>query len=344
MWFILKQILRVDMQRTNKGTTHKTDKPEEKTITVIVKRVDRAPSTPADTALPALRFKYWGSQPSFWQLTKAGKRETPLFNNECMGIFLSAEQKTPRYDMKHSITMAARERWINKIFHRCIKQQGYKQVISLGSGFDSRPLKKSAYFQKGKKHADIYAKVKFWEIDDKSLLKAKEKLISQNKLDKNAEYLAADYTKDDFIKMLSDTHFDPRLPTLIIWEGNLTYLEKEKINEVIDKLHDYLNDFLIIFDYLTESVVTKFCDNSCDSSLKLYKSGIADIELFAKNNNLTILNNQSLDEVLDGYNLNKFNDLMHTNYFICSATKRKPVSSGLDSPTDNLQENKPFFP
>lgn len=281
----------------------------------------------ADTAKLALAAKYLTSQPSFWKDRGIGNREKPLSNNSISKIFLSstdielANAKLNSGGLRIKAT-STRERWLNKLCEEYIKIKEYKQIVLLGSGFDIRPLKKNKQHQQGKKNVALYATVRFWEIDQAKVLDEKESIIKQNGLDKNATYIRADYTQDDFIKQLLENGLNPGLPILIIWEGNSVYIEKDSIKQLFIKFNAVFPYFVIAFNYTSQKTVDEMLDkarlNSIETAAEtLWKSGFDDIQQFADEFGLTVIVNRNLDDLENEYGVDNKEPQQNT-FSICS--------------------------
>lgn len=277
-----------------------------------IKRQDKREDKVADTAKLALAAKWITAQPRFWQERGLGDRETPLSNNDISKIFLTnSDIELANAKLKISLRIKAtstRERWLNKVTNRCIKNEGYKQIVILGSGFDIRPLKKSKQLQQGKRNAAIYSQVRFWEIDQAKVLNEKEATIDQYGLDKNATYIRGDYTQDDFIKKLLEDGLNPNLPTLIIWEGNSVYLEKDMIRNLFAKLCDTFSHFVIAFNYTSQKTVDEMLEKAKVTAVEsaretLWKSGFDDINQFANEVGLKVIDNRNLDDLENEYHV-----------------------------------------
>ncbi|KTD09529.1 class I SAM-dependent methyltransferase [Legionella jamestowniensis] len=275
------------------------------------------------TAKPVMAVKYVTSQPSFWQKMSYGNRQTPLAHNESARLFLNEEDinnAEKRPDIKQIKTVSSRERWINKQYEKYIKENNYQQVIILGAGFDIRAYKKNIENQKDKKNAPKYAQVRFWEIDKAEILDEKENIFKGHGLDKNATYLRADYTKEDFIQILTSSNIDFQLPTLIIWEGNTMYLEKEQILLVIQKLKLAFSEFSLLFDYFEQKTIDSLAPNSVLKNL--WKTGINDINEFVKQNDLMVLTSQNIGELEIHYGVDNAPCERAMQYSLCDIGQR----------------------
>ena len=271
------------------------------------------------TAKPVTAVKYVTSQPTFWQKQGCGTRKTPLTKNECSAIFLTPEdiQKAEqRSDINQIKTVSTRERWLNKVLEKHVKQMNYKQVVILGAGFDIRAFKKNLTNQKDKKNAEIYSQVKYWEIDKKEILDEKEQIFKSKGFDKNATYIRADYTKENFIEKLIAADIKLDMPTLIIWEGNLMYLEKQQVIEVINNIKASFINFTIAFDYLTQSHIDTL--DSKSPLKKMWKTGIDDIKQFAGQHGLSITSIRNIAALEIEYEVDSQPSKRAEQYSVCA--------------------------
>lgn len=279
----------------------------------------------SDTARPILAIKYVTSQPSFWKEKVCGTRSVPLSNIEGAKHFISeddieAAKNNPKID--HIKTVSVRERWINKLLHKYVKEKQHQQVLILGSGFDIRPLKKNSQNQEGKKHASLYSHLKFWEIDKAEILDEKERIFKEKGLDKNAEYIKADYTKSNLLEQLVAKDFNLNSPTLVILEGNLMYLEENQVREVFNKLQESLKEFVIAFDYFPQKIINFISSSSAEgTNEKLWKTGIDDLEKFAREFGLVVEKNENIATLSQDYQVDINPSAGAKAYSVCALRK-----------------------
>jgi methyltransferase (TIGR00027 family) len=86
---------------------------------------------------------------------------------------------------------------------------GYQQVVILGSGLDTRAVRKGT------------KDVVFFEIDNQNTLLLKEESLKQNKISANVKYIPGDYVKDDLIALLAKNNFDFNLRHISYGKGIL---------------------------------------------------------------------------------------------------------------------------
>lgn len=280
---------------------------------------DKEIKTVADTARYVLAAKRVTSQPQFWQSNQLGTREKPLYHSEATELFLNQEQldnAAKDHMIKVLKTTSTRERWINKVFEHAIKTKGCEQILILGSGFDIRAHKKSSDNQRPD---SPYAAVRFFEIDSAIILDEKKRIFEEKGLKKNAKYLRADYTEINFIQNLHKKGLNPELATLIIWEGNHMYLEPSQINKVFQTLNTELQQFTIAFDFFPQTVIDELQRQAEENRAEtLWRTGIDDLETFAKEQGLNILEHRLIGELEKEYGVDDNPGEGALSYHICT--------------------------
>ena len=96
-------------------------------------------------------------------------------------------------------------------------RQGFRQVVVLGSGFDTRSIRKQT------------AGVNYFEIDDPGTLNFKKARLEANNIRAGTNYISGDYVSDDLNTLLESGGFDFSLPAHFIWEGNTMYLTADSV-------------------------------------------------------------------------------------------------------------------
>lgn len=121
--------------------------------------------------------------------------------------------------------------------------QGCRQVVILGSGLDTRPVRKGA------------PGVAYFEIDDVGTLELKKARYAANGIDARVTFIPGNYVALGVIRLLEMNGFDASLPSFFIWEGNTMYLRRPDVMKVLADLKENLRRFAISFDYMDEAVV-----------------------------------------------------------------------------------------
>lgn len=235
-----------------------------------------------------------------------GNRQEPLWHGEHKRLFVSDGdiKKVQPIPVEMRLGPAVRERFFNKQLHDYIKQQGYRQVLILGSGFDTHAYKKNKHEQQGKKNANVYAEVKFFEIDCEESLTRKERIYDENGVDKNAVYVKANYLEEDFITLLKQKGFNCNAPTLILWEGNSFYLPKEKIPPLFATIKSSIPNAVILFDHFTSEFInegpkpTSCYFGNTHHAMKMWVTGFntQDVAALASESGMTVVLTKALNE------------------------------------------------
>ncbi|NBX85032.1 MAG: SAM-dependent methyltransferase, partial [Gammaproteobacteria bacterium] len=116
------------------------------------------------------------------------------------------------------------------------------QILILGAGFDTLSFRK-------KKYSKDFG-VRFFEIDSPSVMNCKQAILEANGIDKNAVYIGLDYTQENYIEQLEQSSFDCSKRTLILWEGNTFYLEKEQVINVLKQIAARIPHLILSFDFM----------------------------------------------------------------------------------------------
>ncbi len=207
----------------------------------------------ATTALLANYWKDVAKSKTNWPelCQEEGKREKDLFKDPNLQHFINEEvqaEAESRLDKRMWLPLATRTRFFRRTVSDTIKTKDVQQVVILGSGFDTLPVRKAKYTQN---HG-----VRFFEVDQPELLSCKKAIYDQYGIDKNAEYIELDYIKSDLLDAFVQQGLNPSIPTIILWEGNTLYLEKHEIEAVLTKLSTYFARVIITFDYIHAAMQT----------------------------------------------------------------------------------------
>ena len=172
----------------------------------------------------------------------------PLYTDHVVPIFLDARTRAAsdaiRADFPAGEHMPRlRTRYYDDRLGEQIAQ-GCRQVVILGSGLDTRAVRKRA------------PAVAYFEIDDAGTLELKKARYAANGIDAAVTLIPGNYMDLGVIPMLERNGFDNSLPSFFIWEGNTMYLTRPDVMKVLADLKDNLRRFAISFDYMDEAVVS----------------------------------------------------------------------------------------
>lgn len=245
--------------------------------------------------------------------------ETPLYTDQFVQLFLNSEIKETAKSIAQKFP-AAKEmiKLRTKYFDDILCQQialGYLQVLILGSGLDTRPVRQNL------------EGVSYFEIDTEATLQLKENTFKSNNIAANVRYVPGDYVKDGLVSLLKQTSFDFEAPTYILWEGNTTLIKKEDVISVLEQIRDNFSKFRLSFDYMSDKVISRTTgyddiNDYIDRYEKLYTpwiTGFENIEPLANKLGLRVVENFSMTELFNKYRPNcpLVSNLFYF-YFVCT--------------------------
>ncbi len=143
----------------------------------------------------------------------------------------------------------ARTKFIDDIFEEAVGN-GFKQILILGAGFDSRAIR----FVSSKNE------IKVFEIDSYHTQKAKSQQLNKRTIHipKNNIYIPMDFEKEDLTTKIKESCFNPIEKTLYILEGLTMYLSQDTIDYIFHFIDSSsAPGSLIVFDYIHESVLKR---------------------------------------------------------------------------------------
>lgn len=124
---------------------------------------------------------------------------------------------------------------------------GTGQLILLGAGFDSR-----AYRLQGVEKTAVF------EVDHPATQQTKRERLGAftRQLPANVQFLPVDFEKDNLEVRLIDGGFDPRKPTVVVWEGVVSYLTKPAVENTLVSLARLLApQSHLIFTYMDQGAL-----------------------------------------------------------------------------------------
>jgi methyltransferase (TIGR00027 family) len=175
---------------------------------------------------------------------------SPLFTDHVANIFLDQEtrgvaRKIAEASPSTQFLVKYRTRFFDDLFLEKM-QAGVRQFVLMGAGLDTRSIR---FGMDG---------VKFFEVEQEHVISYKVgKLQEYGYALDNTRLIHADYTKVDFVRMLIEHGFDPGEETVLLWEGNVFYLEYQNIIDVLSILRDHFANFQIAFDYLSQKLIER---------------------------------------------------------------------------------------
>jgi methyltransferase (TIGR00027 family) len=171
----------------------------------------------------------------------------PLYRDDVVPIFLDARTRAAADRIGADFPAAEhmprlRTRYYDDRLGEQIAR-GCRQVAILGSGLDTRAVRKAS------------PNVSYFEIEDERTIALKKARYAANGITQPMTLIPGDYVASGVIRMLAAHGFDPSLPSFFIWEGNTMYLTKDAVMTVLRDLNGAVDRFAISFDYMDEAVV-----------------------------------------------------------------------------------------
>jgi len=162
-------------------------------------------------------------------------------------------QQLEREDTGLANWIVGRTRYIDD-FLKAEIEQGTKQIVILGAGYDTR-----AY-----RLRELQEQVKVLEIDHLTTLKFKvaKVRIALKSFPKNLVYVPIDFAVESLEARLIPKIYDRNLRTLFIWEGVTMYLRAEAVDQTLAFIAGNSGKgSSVVFDYYFESVVNGITDS-----------------------------------------------------------------------------------
>lgn len=137
-------------------------------------------------------------------------------------------------------------------------ERGTRQVVILGSGFDSRPYR----------IGDLQ-RLPIFEVDRAALLSMKRSLLESalGRFPSNVSLVALDLHKHRLAGALTTEGFNSQWPTFFIWEGVTQYLPREAIDEVVAFVGSVAAGSQITFTYINQAMIAG-AETNADAALK----------------------------------------------------------------------------
>jgi methyltransferase (TIGR00027 family) len=229
------------------------------------------------------------------------KEACPLYRDSVVGLFLNEDSKLAAGSVATNFPPAKemvkiRTKYFDDMLEKQI-QAGFHQVLILGSGLDTRAVRKPA------------TGVRYFEIDDGTTLKLKRTCYEKHGIEAQVKLISGNYVTDGLIDLLRENEFNFDLPTYLIWEGNTMYLPLDTTKRVLSQIRKYLERFWVSFDYMADAVISKTTgDHGITKLVETFAnmgapwlSGIRDLQALAKEVNLGVIENFTTAELRRTY-------------------------------------------
>ena len=246
----------------------------------------------------------------------------PLYRDEIVKLFLDRNSEQVAYQVAQSFPpvkdmVKLRTRYFDDVLAQQLTL-GYQQVVILGSGLDTRAVRMSA------------PGVRYFEIDQAATLQLKTERLAANDMGVEVIYIPGDYVKDNLIALLENNHFNFQLPTYFLWEGNVTYLQREDIVAVLNTICNHIEHFKLSLDYLSDQVIAKTTGYvELDDYIEQLEqrgapwiTGFNDMTCFTKGLGLDIAETYSAAQLHDRYRPQlPLPSPIFQFYFVCTVTR-----------------------
>lgn len=138
--------------------------------------------------------------------------------------------------------LLVRTRYFDSSMVEWIKQHPKSQIVSLGSGFDTRSIRFNTQPNE----------LTFFDVDLKAMLDYKKNIILRESLsnNNNIHYVSTNFQTDNLFEKLSMKGFDNTLPTYFVCEGVSFFLEQHIFEDLLSGISSLQsNDVIFAFDY-----------------------------------------------------------------------------------------------
>jgi methyltransferase (TIGR00027 family) len=243
----------------------------------------------------------------------------PLYRDPIVPLFLSAETRKAAKRIAASFppiktVVKIRTRYFDDRLEKQL-HLGFKQVVILGAGLDTRSIRKQA------------PGVVYFEIDDGNTLSFKRSQLEKHHLNGAVTFISANYVTDGLIHPLRQNGFDFGSPAHFIWEGNTMYLTATSVRQVMVDISQHVRPFTLSFDYFSPEVIAKTTgDPGVTGIVERFAAigapwnyGIADIRVLAEEAAMTIADNIKTAELHRAYwPGDPLDSPIYDHYFLCT--------------------------
>jgi methyltransferase (TIGR00027 family) len=244
--------------------------------------------------------------------------DEPLYRDEIVKLFLDADTKKAADSFSADFPAIKRLVQIRtRFFDDRLDEQirrGVRQIVLLGAGFDTRPIRKQT------------SGVTYFEVDDASILDLKQARLAANHVPVRSNYIRGNYVSDNLIAMLESSGFDSRLPAHFIWEGNTMYLTEDSVRGIMTDVAWHVRRVTLAFDFMRPEVIAKTTgDPGITSAVERFAAmgapwiyGIGNLSELARQVGMAVVDNHALAEIYRVYRPNNtFDPPLFGYYSLC---------------------------
>jgi methyltransferase (TIGR00027 family) len=127
-------------------------------------------------------------------------------------------------------------------------ETGFKQIVLLGAGFDTRALR----------FANCNRGTKVIELDVAVTQQPKIEILRRKniRLPQELVFASIDFDKEDMFYVLANAGYQPGEKSLFLWEGVTMYLSAQAVDDTLSVIHNYAAPgSRVAFDYIYASVL-----------------------------------------------------------------------------------------
>jgi methyltransferase (TIGR00027 family) len=125
---------------------------------------------------------------------------------------------------------------------------GVEQFVELGAGYDTRTVQ-----------LQHNRRIRCFEVDLPKIQQIKRLLLHQCGVDTSGvKFVPANFLTDDWLDNLAMAGFDPRKPTLFLWEGVTYYLSREAMEKTFRTIATMPPGSVVVFDYGTDANIQRY--------------------------------------------------------------------------------------
>lgn len=143
--------------------------------------------------------------------------------------------------------VAIRHRLMDDLFQAAFAE-GFRQIVNLGCGFDSRVLRFKEQLAKGR----------YFEVDHPSSFRLKSYLLDCEKdqsWQATCQRISIDFEREDLCQKLESVGFSREEKTFVFWEGVTYYLERMAVHGTLATLSSLLSPgSRLVFDYWNKEI------------------------------------------------------------------------------------------
>ncbi len=158
--------------------------------------------------------------------------------------------------------------------------QGFRQVVLLGSGLDTRAARLGR------------TGVRFFEVDrgDSHAERARRVAGLPKWPAAPATAIGCDFERDDFVERLVASGLDPAVPAVVVWEGVTYYLEEEAVRTTLRNVATRLHSrSILLFDHFSKKFVDAAARNRKDDAAASFVEDLGERFVFGTNDPLPML-------------------------------------------------------